>query len=138
MDIFFLSILIFLYSDNSKGIIFIYFKKIMERTQKIGWLIRNLVSWFLSREKMEYIEEFWIITVTEVKVSKDYSYADIYVSSIKNEGTLVHELATNAHNISQLLAKSLTIRKLPKVRFRYDDSWKIADTIMQEIDKLGK
>jgi len=56
-----------------------------------------------------------------VKVSSDISYLDIFVSSFKNGDILPKTLATHNREIQQKLNKSIPIRKLPRIRFRYDE-----------------
>ncbi|MEA4875071.1 30S ribosome-binding factor RbfA [Anaerorhabdus sp.] len=81
------------------------------------------------------------ITITDVQVTNDYSYATIYVSFLgKQERNEAGMKALNRAKgfIRSELAKRLTIRKVPDLIFKLDDtlnkSRKI-DAILQEIHK---
>lgn len=81
------------------------------------------------------------ITITDVQVTNDYSYATIYVSFLgKQERNEAGMKALNRAKgfIRSELAKRLTIRKVPDLIFKLDDtlnkSRKI-DVILQEIHK---
>ncbi|MEG0177119.1 30S ribosome-binding factor RbfA [Anaerorhabdus sp.] len=87
------------------------------------------------------------VTITEVQVTNDYSYATIYVSFLgkqeRNEAG-IKALNHSKGYIRSELAKKLTIRKVPELLFKLDEtlnkSRKI-DAILQEIkndDKSSK
>jgi ribosome-binding factor A len=99
-------------------------------------IVKQLVSGFLLEEIREIEEDFWLINVSGVKISSDISYLDIYISSFKNSDTLAKTLAPYAPEITRKLHKSLPLRKLPKIRFRYDDSWEIGGKIIEKINSL--
>ncbi len=110
-----------------------------ERIKKLEWVALELVSSYVFNSLEDSEQIFWIITILWVKISSDLSYLDIYVSSLKNWNTLTKTLAKHNHEIQSRLNKKIGIRKLPKIRFRYDDSWevwqKITDTIKKECIK---
>jgi len=108
----------------------------IQRLKKIESVIIELV-WITLTEQIKEIEsDFGLINITWVKVSSDFSYLDIYVSSLKNTENLTKTLATFAPIIHRLLAQKLSLRKLPKARFRYDDAWKTAQDITLTINNL--
>lgn len=88
----------------------------------------------------EYIKEesitHGIITVTHVAISSELSYLDIYVSCLKNESTLTKSLSKYAENIERLLARKIDFIKIPKVRFKYDETGKNSFEIYQKISSL--
>ena len=94
-----------------------------ERIKKLEWVARELVTSFIFEELEDSEHEFGIITVTWVKISPDLSYLDIFVSSFKNGDVLAKTLATHNHEIQRKLNKALSLRKLPRIRFRYDPKW---------------
>lgn len=66
------------------------------------------------------------VSVNDVRVSKDLSYADIYVSSLQAETSearteLVDVLNGAAGFFRSQLAKRHTMRTTPKPRFHYDE-----------------
>lgn len=105
-----------------------------ERIKKLERVSRELVSNFIFEELEDSELTFWIITVTWVKISSDLSYLDIFVSSLMNGEVLPKTLAKHNREIQWRLNRSIDIRKLPKIRFRYDDSW----AVWQEICEIIK
>jgi ribosome-binding factor A len=65
-----------------------------------------------------------LVTVTDVEVTNDYSWARIFVSFL-GDGDVKAKLAILEEAkgfIRREVAKSLDIRKIPDLRFIYDDS----------------
>lgn len=65
-----------------------------------------------------------LTTVTEVEVTSDYSYAKVFVSflgdgDVKAKMTILNNAAGF---IRHELAQKMTIRKIPELRFVYDDT----------------
>jgi len=107
-----------------------------ERLNKLESVAKQLVSGFLLEEIREIEEDFWLINVSGVKISSDISYLDVYISSFKNSDILAKTLAPYAPEITRKLHKNLPLRKLPKIRFRYDESWEIGGKIIEKINSL--
>lgn len=109
-----------------------------ERIKKLESLTKELVTWFIFEELEDYEKDFWIITITWVKISSDISYLDIYVSSLLNWNLLTKTLAKHNYWIQKKLNKAIDIRKLPRIRFRYDSSWEVWQQICEAINKECK
>lgn len=68
------------------------------------------------------------VTVSGVKVSKDMSYADVYVSELgkdddeNHKKTIVEALEHCGGFLRGQLAKGSNLRTIPKLRFHYDDT----------------
>lgn len=108
-----------------------------ERLKKLEWIILELISEFIFEHTRDIEWDFGIITVTWVKVSSDLSYLDVYVSSLKQEDILPKTLAKYWFALQRKLNKTLNIRKLPKIRFRYDSKWKTSSEIIDTINSLN-
>ncbi len=106
-----------------------------ERIKKLEAISLELVSNYIFESLEDSEQIFWIITVLWVKISSDLSYLDIYVSSLKNWNILPKTLAKHNREIQGKLNKKIQIRKLPRIRFRYDDSWKIWQNVCETIKK---
>lgn len=107
-----------------------------ERIKKLERVSRELITKYIFEEIEDSELTFWLITVTWIKISSDLSYLDIYVSALKNWETLAKTLAKHNHEIQSRLHKALAIRKLPKVRYRYDNSgarWQEINELMNEV-----
>lgn len=109
-----------------------------QRLKKLENIATRLVSKYIFEELEDSEAIFWIITITWVKISSDLSYLDIFVSSFKNSDILSKTLAKHNYWIQKKLNKELEIRKLPKIRFRYDSSWEIWQDVCEAIKKYTK
>ena len=108
-----------------------------EKIKKLESISLRLVWNFIFKEMTE--EErvnFSTISITWIKISRDLSYLDIFVSSFKNWDILPKALAKHWYYIQKRLNKALEIRKIPKIRFRYDSSWKKAESLTIKINNL--
>ena len=107
-----------------------------ERRKKAEAISKKLISEYFVGEVPELSELYWIVTVTWVEISSDLSYADVYVSALTNSETLPKSLAESAHKIHRLLAKNIDFVKVPKIRFRYDNSGEMLWDISRVITNL--
>ena len=97
----------------------------MSRDLRVADFVRDEVSRILQRD-MRDPRVGSIVNVNDVKVSKDLSYADIYVSALqgndaKAQADLVAVLNRAAGFFRTELAKRHTMRTTPKPRFHYDE-----------------
>lgn len=109
-----------------------------DRIRKLESLSKELISNFIFEELEDSEKTFWIITITWVNISSDLSYLDIYISSLLNTELLTKTLAKHNHGIQRKLNKAINIRKLPRIRFRYDSSWEVWHRISETIKKECK
>ena len=96
----------------------------MSRDLKIADFIRDEVARIIQLE-MRDPRVGTFVSVNDVKVSKDLSYADIYVSSLQavdasSQAELVTVLNKAAGFFRSTLAKRHKMRTTPKPRFHYD------------------
>jgi ribosome-binding factor A len=106
--------------------------------KKLETMSKKFISNFILEEVREIESDFWIITVTWVKISPDLSYLDVFVSSLKNWQTLPKALAYYGFHLQKKLNKYLDIRKLPKIRFRYNDEWEFSQHVTMKINETLK
>ncbi len=109
-----------------------------EKRKKLEWMVQEIITQIIFEEAEWIEEEHGVLTVTWVKISSELSYLDVYVSCFLKQDTLAHDIAKHNFKIQRRLNKSLSLYKLPKIRFRYDDSWRIAegiDGLIREIQK---
>lgn len=107
-----------------------------ERIKKLERVARELVTHFIFEEIEDFQQIFWIITITWIKISSDLSYLDIFVSSMQNWDILPKTLAKHNKEIQWRFNRTIDIRKLPRIRFRYDNSWEIWQKICETINKV--
>ena len=97
----------------------------MSRDLKVADFIRDEVARILQREMRDpRVGQF--VTVNDVRVSKDLSYADVYISSLQADtedarGELIAVLNRAAGFFRSELAKRHKMRTTPKPRFHYDE-----------------
>ena len=97
----------------------------MSRDLKVADFIRDEVAKIVQFE-MRDPRVGGFVSVNDVKVSKDLSYADIYVSSLQADSQedkdgLISVLAGAAGFFRSSIAKRHTMRTTPKIRFHYDE-----------------
>ena len=97
----------------------------MSRDQKVADFIRDEVAKIIQLEMRDpRIGTF--VSVNDVRVSKDLSFADIYVSSLQassdaERAELIGVLNKAAGFFRSTLAKRHSMRTTPKPRFHYDE-----------------
>lgn len=106
-----------------------------DKLNKLESISKQIISWFLCENINDDDNIFWIITVTRIMISDDLSYLDVYVSCFKNQATLTKVLAKYAFKIQRALNSALSIRKIPRVRFKYDESSELTYEVEKQINK---
>lgn len=109
-----------------------------ERLKKLEITSHKILSDIIFEETSDLEIDFWIITITDIVISPDLSYLDVWVSSFKNEDILAKTLAKKNYIIQGKYNRSINIRKLPKIRYRYDKKWKIGQEICETINQINK
>ena len=108
------------------------------RIERVNNLIRHEVSELLQRQvKDPRLGGF--ITVTEVSTSLDLRYAKIFVSGIGGEeekqATLSGLVAASGF-LRNELAKRLGLRRVPELRFHWDNSIERGARLLELIDEV--
>lgn len=93
------------------------------RDVRVGDFIRDELAAIIQREMRD--PRVGMVNITDVKVSRDLSYADVYVSSLDaTAGPARDELMTVLDKASgflrSALAKRHSMRTTPRLRFHYD------------------
>jgi len=120
----------------------------ISRDLKVADFIRDELAQILAREVRDpRVGSF--VSVNDVRVSKDLSYAVIYVSSLQvdddaQKTALVKVLNGASGFLRSTLAKRHKMRTTPKLRFHYDELIesaprleKLIDQAMQSVDLKG-
>jgi len=112
------------------------------RSERIQSIIAKNISEILQFEVKN--KKVGLVSVTEVRVSSDFSYAKEYVSFIGTKNPQVNLEALNAAKgfVRSSLASKLDIRKVPELTFVYDDTFDKKDRmdkiLKEEEDALAK
>ncbi len=108
---------------------------------KIDKIERTLKE-VMTPEILQYVrennEEFEIVTVVEVKISTDFNYVDIYLTSQQNQDKLPKFLASFAPTLKKFLSKNMSLRKTPQIRFRIDKKVQETSKIYSLLDEIKK
>ncbi len=107
------------------------------RTDRIGSLIRTLVAEAIQT-RLSDPRIVPITSITRVQVSEDLSVARIAVSVMGSETQrqeCLRALRRAAGRLRSLLGEELTLRKLPVLAFRLDDSIRGSFETVQQIER---
>jgi ribosome-binding factor A len=110
------------------------------RTDRVGSLIQEKIGELIveGRVKDPRVDSF--LTVTRVTVSRDLSYADVFISSYKSEAGLakgIEGLQSAAGFIQSQLNKTMRLRHIPHLRFHEDRGVREGFDLVQKIDGLA-
>lgn len=78
------------------------------------------------------------ITITEVRITNDLSYMDVFYSVLKDDekDTIAEALKESKGYLRSELAKKLKARKMPELVFKYDEALAYGNKINSIIQKL--
>jgi len=108
------------------------------RTERLGQTIQEKIGSLILEGKVKDSRVNAFLSITKVNVSKDLSYADVYVSDIRgkiNEKE-VEGLQSAAGFIQSQLGAAMHIRKIPRLRFHADKSIGESFDIIKKIEEL--
>lgn len=115
-------------------------KRGFDRTQRVADLLQKALAQLLLQDMTD--DRFRLVTVTGVSVSRDLSYAKVYVSVLLDEKEKIKEtvLALNraSKSLRYQLAKEVDLRIVPELKFVYDESTAQGFRISQLIDEAVK
>ena len=96
-----------------------------DRTAQVANVIRAEVQQVLSRG-LNDPRVRGLISVTRVDVTADLSEARVFVSILPEEHTelTMHGLKSAAGHVQREIAPSITMKRMPRLSFRLDDSLK--------------
>ncbi len=97
------------------------------RLIRLGEQIRNEISQMILKQQIKDPRVSTFLNINRVEVSRDLSYAKVYVSSFMDEKKTakgVKGLESAAGFIQSTLSRKLTLRQFPKLQFIVDSSIK--------------
>ncbi len=113
----------------------------MSNAEKAWFILRENLAPFIIEYASNQEIDFWIVSVVEVKVSKDYSYADFFVNSVENADKLPKYLSKFAWELKSMIWRELWARKSPTIRFKIakwaDPTTDVLSIIKEMSDKYG-
>ena len=109
------------------------------RTERLGNLIHEKISALILEGKVKDPRVTPFVSITRVNVSSDLSYADVYVSDIREKANLEQSskgLQSAAGFIQSQLGAVMHIKKIPRLRFHADTSIRDGFDLVQKLEKL--
>ena len=105
------------------------------KQERIASIIRKNIAEIIQFQIKD--PHLGFVSIPEVKVSKDFSYATVYVSFIKDEDIEPSlEVLNKARGfIRSDLASKLDTRRVPEIRFVLDDGYKKEERISELLKK---
>ena len=105
------------------------------KQERIATIIRKNVAEIIQFEVKD--PHLGFVSIPEVKVSKDFSYATVYVSFIKDEDIEPSlEVLNKAKGfIRTELASKMDTRRVPEIRFVLDEGYKREERISELLKK---
>ncbi|MEI6858329.1 MAG: 30S ribosome-binding factor RbfA [Shewanella sp.] len=98
--------------------------KEFSRTRRIGQQLQQELAQVLHRDIKD--PRIGMVTVNDVEVSRDLSYAKVFVTFFEEDEKLVEEkleaLSSAAGYVRSLVAGRMKLRVMPELRFIYDAS----------------
>ncbi|MEE9427568.1 MAG: 30S ribosome-binding factor RbfA [Paracoccaceae bacterium] len=97
-----------------------------QRQLRVGELIRRTLSQVLSRGDIHDPDLNRLsITVGEVRTSNDLRVATVYVLPLggKDKAEAIEALARNAHELRRAVAKAVSLKYSPELRFLVDETF---------------
>lgn len=108
------------------------------KTDRFAETILTISSPIILEHIREHAPEFGIVSVVRVDISKDRSYADIYVSAATNESLLPKKLAPLADKLRHDIGKQVQTYKIPYIRFKRVKNEAITQSVQDLINELSK
>ncbi len=81
------------------------------------------------------------VNINDVKIAKDLSLANVFVSCFdpnSNRGKVLAHLGKSSGVFKSELARLKTIRRIPEMKFHYDDTVEKAVELSGKIEKLTR
>ena len=109
------------------------------RLKRVQNLIREQVSGMIMRGVIKDPRINTFLSITEVKVSKDLTYADLFMSSMDGQKRLAKSVDALNHAagfIQHKLRKTLHLRTTPVLRFKPDNGIEHGYELSKTLDHL--
>lgn len=111
----------------------------MNRMDKVNSEIRKIIASTIDT-KLNNNSLNGLITVTSVDTSKDFSNSVVYISmlGVQNKGEAMETLRRASGFIKSEIAKKTRFRKIPDLRFVYDETIAYGIHMNKVIDEVVK
>lgn len=109
-----------------------------DRQSRIETIIKKNITEIIAYKIKD--KHLGFVTITDVKVSKDFSYANVLVSFLIDQDRLPGLQTLNKAKgfIRSELAKTLDTRRCPEIRFTLDDGYEKEAKIEEALARIKK
>lgn len=109
-----------------------------DKQERIAGIIRKNIAEIIQMKLKN--PHLGFVSIPEVKVSKDFSYAKVYVSFILEDQAAegMKTLEKSKGFIRSELAKTLDIRRCPELNFVLDDAYQREERITELLNNSKK
>ena len=110
------------------------------RTERVAHLIQEKIGALIVEGKIKDPRVNPFLSVSRVEVSRDFTWADVYVSTFKSGANLskgVEGLQNAAGFIQSKLSREIRIRLTPRLRFHEDLSIREGFDLVKKIEDLS-
>ncbi|MBN1685281.1 MAG: 30S ribosome-binding factor RbfA [Spirochaetales bacterium] len=110
------------------------------RLKRVENLIREQISGLIMQGVIKDPRVDTLLSVSRVKVSKDFGYADVFISSIRNEKRVDKSVIALNHAagfIQHKLRGVLHLRNTPVLRFKRDNGIAEGFIMTQKLKELS-
>lgn len=108
------------------------------RTLRVNELLKREVSQYIHRELGSEVVG---VTITDVESSSDFKSATVYFSMVGDTtatAAMEQRLNAIAQDINQELRHTITLRNIPRIRFKHDTSMERGSRILQILDQIDE
>ena len=109
------------------------------RTERLGRQMQEMIGALVLEGKVKDPRVSPFVSITRVNVSRDLSFADVYVSNVRGTASIescAEGLQSASGFIRAQLGAALRIRKIPHLRFHPDASLREGFDMIQKIGQL--
>ena len=83
-------------------------------------------------------KDIGFVTITEVRITNDLSFAKVYITSLSdNREKVLNSLNKASGFIRTMLCSRVKMRKMPEIRFVYDESIEYGKKIEDIIERIN-
>ncbi len=111
----------------------------MSRAERVADLIKTEIAYILMTKANDHRIGF--VSITDVFMTADFSLAKVFVSCLGTEEEKkksMRGLRSAAPFLRSMLAKKMTLKFMPKLRFIRDDSLEQGDMVLKKLATLNQ
>lgn len=104
------------------------------KQERVATLIRNILSTLLMTRVTD--PALSTVTVTDVKIDREFEYADVYVHALDDQAEVMAGLARASGFLRHELAQRVRLRNVPALHFHWDVAMERGERIDSLLDSL--